>query len=462
MRLKSKVLEIPGGNIFENDKLKRKESIKNLSLLLRNVSSPLVLSVNAPWGAGKTTYLKMLHEDLKTNDGKSIYFSAWETDFAVDPLLAFLGEMNFAISSYYSGDSKKNRAWKKAKEAGAHILRRGIPVGVKLATAGLIDAEKLIEDEAGKFTEALSKDVISSYSKNKEAITVFKKSVKEVLKNSEGDTEKLFIFVDELDRCRPTYAIELLERIKHLLDIEGLVFILALDKSQLAHSVNAVYGSEFDAAGYLKRFIDIEFSLPSAELDTYINHLFVSFDLDAYFAGRKGRDTAFDKENLIRVLNIVCGGMSLRSIEQLLTRIKLVSLTVPNNNYFYPEYTVFLLRVKDLYPAVYSNFCRKDFDGEEMLGVISKVLHGGEDIIWAKQYIQALIISSKMQGARPWVDQKINDLKAAAGSELANESVRRNASGILEFISDANRMGNSVSLVSIINRIEMLSDFKFE
>ena len=64
----------------------------------------------------------------------------------------------------------------------------------------------------------------------------------------------LFILIDELDRCRPNYAIELLENIKHIFDIPGIVFIVATDSKQLSHSINAVYGSKFASEKYLKRF----------------------------------------------------------------------------------------------------------------------------------------------------------------------------------------------------------------
>lgn len=462
MRLKSKNLDIPQDNIFLNDKLKRAKNVGNLTLLLENVSSPLVLSVNAPWGAGKTTFLKMLHANLTSKSNKSIYFSAWETDFAVDPLLAFLGEMNSGFSTFLVGDTKKAKAWKKVKAAGAHIMRRSIPVGVKLATAGLIDADKLVEDEASKVAESLSKDIIDTYVKNKEAISVFKKNVADVLRAADGSIDKLYVFVDELDRCRPTYAIELLERIKHLLDIEGLVFVLALDKAQLAHSVKAVYGADFDALGYLKRFIDIEFSLPSADTDFFINHLLSHFELDEYFGSRTAGETIYDRESLLSSLRVVCSGMSLRSIEQLFSKIKLISLTVANNQYFFPEFMVFLLSVKEEYPKIYSEFARPNVDGEELLSLVGKVFPGGEDhTVWTRQYLEAVIVSGKMRSARSWSDNHVLLLKGIVNSNIVEPSKIEHSRRVLELIQQMSRMGGSVPLDELLNRIDMLSSFNF-
>ena len=71
--------------------------------------------------------------------------------------------------------------------------------------------------------------------------------------------------IDELDRCRPPYAVELLEVAKHLFSVDYIVFVLAVNRPELAHSIRDLYGSGFDAAGYLRRFFDIDFRLPDPE-----------------------------------------------------------------------------------------------------------------------------------------------------------------------------------------------------
>ncbi len=225
MNFKAKKIKVTLENPFENDKLMRKSEVENLSLLLRNISSPIVLSVNGPWGSGKTTFLEMLHADLLKKECKAIYFSAWEADFANDPLLAFLGEMNQGLESYFNDNAESRQAWEKARTFGTHILKKGIPALVKAGTAGIIDTSEMVGGESSKLMEGLSKDLVEEYSKGKSAIASFKENVVKALENKEGETNKLYIFVDELDRCRPTYSVELLERVKHLLDVEGLVFV---------------------------------------------------------------------------------------------------------------------------------------------------------------------------------------------------------------------------------------------
>lgn len=84
--------------------------------------------------------------------------------------------------------------------------------------------------------------------------------------------------IDELDRCRPSYAVELLEIAKHIFAADRIVFVLAINRDQLAHAVKALYGIEFDAEAYLRRFFDLDFHLPVPELDDFITKLFAQVD----------------------------------------------------------------------------------------------------------------------------------------------------------------------------------------
>jgi predicted KAP-like P-loop ATPase len=188
MEFKARKIQVPDDNPFQNDKLEIRQQVENLSSLLKNLSSPIVFSINAPWGHGKTTFLEMLNANLKNDGNRTLFFSAWETDFAVDPLLAFLGEINQELNSLIDGDNEKNEAWQKAKKAGIHIIKKGIPALIKVGTAGVIDAEKIIEDEASKFAESLTKDIIDEYSKDKEAINHFKENITAVQNDLNLDT----------------------------------------------------------------------------------------------------------------------------------------------------------------------------------------------------------------------------------------------------------------------------------
>ena len=90
------------------------------------------------------------------------------------------------------------------------------------------------------------------------------------------DAEKLVIFIDELDRCRPTFAIEMLEGVKHYFDDDRIIFVLSVNKSQLIHTISRYYGDDFDGNLYLNKFFDINIQLPKADTRVYFDVLGIS------------------------------------------------------------------------------------------------------------------------------------------------------------------------------------------
>ena len=120
------------------------------------------------------------------------------------------------------------------------MVKRTAVVGAKLATFGALDVSTEYERTVADFTEKVASDLLENFDKQKKSIEQFKELITEALGALSNDQKNLIIFIDELDRCRPTYAIELLERIKHLFSIERLVFVLSTDTIQLAHSIRAI------------------------------------------------------------------------------------------------------------------------------------------------------------------------------------------------------------------------------
>ena len=107
------------------------------------------------------------------------------------------------------------------------------------------------------------KDILSSVKTEEE----IRDKVKEIFDSIiVENVQKLVIFIDELDRCRPNFAIEMLERIKHYFDDDRIIFVASINREQLIHSISKYYGTNFDSTGYLDKFFDWNIYLP--ELDT--------------------------------------------------------------------------------------------------------------------------------------------------------------------------------------------------
>lgn len=143
----------------------------------------------------------------------------------------------------------------------------------------------------GELASTMVKQLIDEHDGKKKAIDDLKIHVANWVKTV-TETQQLsypaFIFIDELDRCRPNYAVEMLETIKHIFDIKGIVFVVATDTEQLQHAVKAIYGEGFDARLYLGRFFNSRFSLKAPDLKSFLEvHTDISKLSGEYFT-KKG------------------------------------------------------------------------------------------------------------------------------------------------------------------------------
>ena len=290
MLTKHTAIEIPSDNPFANDRLERKKIIENLTYLVKSTTQPFVISVEAPWGWGKTTFIEMWKGYLESLGHTCLYFNAWENDFVEDPLIAFVGEISKSLVD--KKDKGKAKAQlKRLQNIGGKIVRRALPLTIQIATQGLLSQETVKKasdvvfassDEIAGFASALAEEKIKQYENDKNGVLEFKKELASFAKSlSESNSKKspLVFFVDELDRCKPDFSLALLERIKHIFSVEGVVFILGIDRGQIEQSVKSIYGREMDEDGYLRRFIDYRLQLPQPSAEKFSQFLFERFNM---------------------------------------------------------------------------------------------------------------------------------------------------------------------------------------
>jgi hypothetical protein len=397
MITKNRFGDIDPSDIFANDRLGRKDAIENLSSLIASTKESLVMSINADWGAGKTTLVKLWQAHLEKEKGvKSIYFSAWEDDFSKEPLISILGEINKYISSNFEDTSPTVENFKKVKEFGGKVLRRGLPALIKGATSGILDVEKGIEEAVGAISEQTTKELIEQYSKNKEITEKFKESIHKVLENIDQD-KPFVVFIDELDRCRPLYAIELLERIKHIFGIDGLIFVLSIDKKQLAESIKSQYGN-IDAHGYLRRFIDLEYSLQNPSIDKFCDYLYTDvYGLDKVIRGKEIRDVRSVNEVTLKMLKYLANSMrlSLREVEHIFIQINIVFKTIEKN--LPPQHFrvfIFFAALKLKYPQLYVDLIGKKVAHDHILSLVLSIEEGSKENENIRALIKSILIAT--------------------------------------------------------------------
>jgi len=464
VNLKPKRIEIDPADPFKTDLLQREEEILNLSLLVSNINSPAVFAIDSRWGTGKTTFIKLWENYLKTENRPSLYFNAWETDFSEDPLLSFLGEMNDGLKNLIGSSKESRAAWEATKQAGKQIAKRGIPALIRIGTAGIVDTDKIVEDELAKVAGSLAGDALDNYLKQKQAISEFHTAFADFVESS-SNGNPLVIFVDELDRCRPNYAIELLERIKHLFNIEGLVFVLALDKEQLCHSIKAVYGNGIDSEGYLRRFIDFEYRLKKPEITSYIESLIMSFELEAFFNPRRQfRELQYEQEHLQNVFILLALGLklSLREIEQLFASVNIAIRTAKKNEYIFPALLVFLIIAKQFKADSYERYVTGDADESELVDYLHQIVpEKGRAESFECALVEGFLIAATNDQFKKGRAHSYLRHKAILQEEDLDHKEREYSDTVVNVVDMPAGVGQSVNVQVIKNRIEWLSRFEF-
>lgn len=270
-------------SIFAEDELNRKPFADILTGLIKEGEpttneNSFVMALNSPWGSGKTCFIDMWMNQMKEDGEKFniIKYNAWENDDASDPMLPII--CSFSQLSENCTDGKLKMEY---REKALSILKIVLSGALRIAVDKVAGPEGVrVAEEIQRTVTDHPEDVIyNKYIKLDQEKEAFKKLIRSFV----PDDGKLLIFIDELDRCRPTYAIETLEVVKHFFDIDGVVFVFSVDIKQLSHSIKNIYG-DIDSVGYLQRFFDRQIFLPRPNLrDLLKKNLTAEIDGNPFF-----------------------------------------------------------------------------------------------------------------------------------------------------------------------------------
>ncbi len=302
------------------DRLGRTREIEVITSLIKSQSAKrtehsFVLALDAKYGAGKSFMLDLLSTKLGA-DHPVARVDAWADDTGNEPTVSIMAAIEETLEPFFDekvgkkirekfGAVRRNILPIVAKGAGGALskaIARYVGEAVKEELAELLveqsDPATLNDDEAVQSVEAEAgadgaeaavdaigsalteladqhaKGMIADYRKRKNSRESFKLSMAELIRSlskRDGNVDSpLVVIVDELDRCRPDYAIKVLEEIKHFFDVPGVAFVLAINREQLARSIKAVYGTEFESGEYLRRFFDFSLGLVEKSFEELI------------------------------------------------------------------------------------------------------------------------------------------------------------------------------------------------
>ena len=271
-----------------HDEFNRKPIAENIIRLLTSDIDLSPMVIDGGWGTGKTEFCQKLIRLMQQQhpDYQHVYIDAFRSDHSGEPLLALLAEIIKACTPEDTGEQpsekRKNITRKVARAAGfvmktvakaavGHVLKQNmedLAEGMSQIINDEQEAKNAATTVAGVATTLASHSIDATIDATVEALL---KEQIEAEKNLEtlkacltelAADKPIILFIDELDRCRPDYAVDMLEVIKHVFDIENVKVVLVTNTKQLRATINHRYGVEVDAQKYLDKFLKYSFALP--------------------------------------------------------------------------------------------------------------------------------------------------------------------------------------------------------
>lgn len=351
-----------------DDVLGRKDIASRLTKLIQNQKEPFVISIDGGWGTGKTFLLKRWQASLKDQGVEAIYFNAWEDDFCDDPLLAILGQM----SEHFKGNSDLERLAKSVAGVAIPLLKRNVISVLEKHTGLVLEPNNEGQSE---------RDLLAEYLDHRATKDRLKKDLGKLASAVLVETGHPLVFiVDELDRCRPTFAIELLERVKHVFDVPNLVFVFGVNRDELCSALQSVYG-RIDATVYLRRFFDMDFLLPDADSASFCRMLMARYELGEYFKRLDKESNFVTHANDFQLLSgrlpnyWGCLGLSLRDMDYCVRMIALAGKNLGPQRGMFPWLLGFLVALKLESPTLYRRFIQGDCYASEAMNNVDRTVY---------------------------------------------------------------------------------------
>lgn len=372
-----------GNDLFERAKL----GLQLQSIIRHSEDESLVLAIDDQWGSGKTTFLKMWESELKLDEALDvIYFDAFKNDYQEDAFLA----LSSAIYPKIEKQEDKKKYLNAATKAGKFLLKATAKIGLRAATLGVVKdtdfegledvTKEVIEDPIEKLIE----EKLKSAENEIQVIQHFKNTITELAKD-----KKIVFIIDELDRARPDFSLDLLEKMKHVFNTKNLFFVLAVNKDQFLHIIKKRYG-DIDSETYLSKFIHFWFALPQLK-DFEGNSRIIPTFID-YISRNLKINGDFRKATILLAQLLKASNASLRDCERCYSLLVLTSANEISREDVY-QYSIGIsvfLKIKR--PDIFKGIVTRTATPEEVLKSLN--LYQLKGI--STEYLKAIVITDLM------------------------------------------------------------------
>ncbi|PRP93500.1 KAP family P-loop NTPase fold protein [Enhygromyxa salina] len=290
-----------GEAIDNRDLLGLDQHAAALAGFIEMCSMPMTIGIQGDWGSGKTSLMNLVRAKLGNGKALNVWFNTWQyAQFGNEEQLASSMLVNLMQKIKLQGKASK-KVWHNASRfiravVQASELRKG---GFTLQGQSLVDAlEGRGEvDDAGLF-EQMKAD--------------FAEVISDILLQGreKGSVERVVIYIDDLDRLAPSKAVELLEAVKNLIDVEGCVFVLAIDYDVVIRGLRQRKGydtgefRESEGKNFFDKIIQVPYRMP---VERYTTHVFLQSHFERVYGELSPAASAFFEKSATELIQLSVG-----------------------------------------------------------------------------------------------------------------------------------------------------------
>lgn len=249
----------------EQEDFQRKEIAEKIIKLLKEDIDVAPIVIDGAWGTGKTQFCQKLINLFSEEDTHHlIYVDAFKADHADEPLLTILSAIFDATNSLEQDEVNIRKKVIPALRFGVKtIAKAGVAHTLRQDTDSLVNSfDKDVKKVADVIIDKVAESILKDHVEAEKNLQVLREYLSKL-----AQEKSIVIFIDELDRCRPSFSVSMLEVVKHTFDIPNIQFVFITNMNQLKASVNHCYGQEVNAEEYLNKFVKLRFSLPQKFLN---------------------------------------------------------------------------------------------------------------------------------------------------------------------------------------------------
>lgn len=344
-----------GSNVWSDDALNRVSMAKKLTNVVKHQHEGMVISLSGDWGTGKTFFLERWKRHLEAEGFRTLYFNAWQDEFCNEPLVAISTQLN-------------------TLDEGSELESIGHKFQLYAAPMLMQNMQSIVEKNLGLNLSTTPDQSSQLYAERTNLKARLERELKKVADRVREDTQKPLIFiVDELDRCKPTYSVDLLEKVVHLFQVPNIVFVFGINKTELLESVKSIYGN-IRSEVYLRRFFQREFIMPPSNLTEFSQHIIESRRLKDIFNGVDPRFQG-QLDGFVAAFTAIAAKMelTLRDIEYCIRVIEHIAENLEKNSIMHPCFLAILIPLSLVNNLLYRRLVSGEHIGAQVADFLNEM-----------------------------------------------------------------------------------------